>query len=49
MAELYIAALSHCETNRQDATAEGLASMFSPFDLGSDRTPPMRGRREPGR
>jgi DNA-binding PadR family transcriptional regulator len=49
VAELYLAALSLCETNRQDATAKGLTSMSSLFDLGSDRIAAGRSRRKTGR
>lgn len=43
VAELYIAALSHCERNRQDATARSLASLDLLIGLGADHT--ARGRR----
>jgi DNA-binding PadR family transcriptional regulator len=45
-AELYIAALAHCDASRLDATSKSLTSLISAFKLDSDRASPVRRRRK---
>jgi hypothetical protein len=46
VAELYTAALAHCEASRQDATSNSLTSLASVLGLVPEQSSPVRTRRK---
>jgi DNA-binding PadR family transcriptional regulator len=46
VADLYSAALAHCEASRQDATSKSLASLSSVLGIAPEQSSPVRRRRK---